>query len=122
MFPINQQLADFRPFVFNTFMERILVPEVGKLLIMEDKGLEGSGGAVEAVSIMRQSSRYGVAMFPEANDIGEESDDGVCPLSLNAPGSRAYDPGLSIICLRGLILVIMVSVTPLHTLFSLVHF
>ncbi|THU98011.1 hypothetical protein K435DRAFT_661700, partial [Dendrothele bispora CBS 962.96] len=76
MFPINQQLADFRPLVFNTFMERILVPEVSKLLIMEDKGLEGSGGAVEAVSVMRQSSRYGVAMFPEANDIGEESDGG----------------------------------------------
>ncbi|ESK87391.1 proteophosphoglycan ppg4 [Moniliophthora roreri MCA 2997] len=54
------------------FIQRVLVPEVGVRLIMEDKKLIGGAGAREAVQILRDSSKYGVAMFPE--DGGEWDD------------------------------------------------
>ncbi|EEB94317.1 hypothetical protein MPER_06885, partial [Moniliophthora perniciosa FA553] len=47
------------------FIQRVLVPEVGVRLIMEDKKLVGGAGTREAVQILRDSSKYGVAMFPE---------------------------------------------------------
>jgi hypothetical protein len=54
------------------FIQRILVPEVGVRLIMEDKNLTGNGGAEKALAILRESANYGVAMFPE--DGGEWGD------------------------------------------------
>jgi RTC4-like domain len=53
------------PLTVNEFIQRILVPEVGVRLIMEDQGLEGEEGMETAVCILRESANYGVAMFPE---------------------------------------------------------
>ena len=59
------------PLTSNEFILRILVPEVALRLIMEDRGLEGNDGMHEALIVLRESSTYGVAMFPE--DGGEGS-------------------------------------------------
>jgi hypothetical protein len=42
------------------FIRRILVPQVGHLLIQQDLGLSKE----DALATMRKSARYGVAMFP----------------------------------------------------------
>ena len=66
------------PLTSNEFVLRILVPEVALRLIMEDRDL----GIHEALIVLRESSAYGVAMFPE--DGGEGStgkkrrDDAMC--------------------------------------------
>jgi len=52
------------PLTANEFVQRILVPEVALHLIMEDKGF-GDEDMKEALTILRDSSAYGVAMFPE---------------------------------------------------------
>jgi hypothetical protein len=52
------------PLTANEFVQRILVPEVALHLIMEDKGF-GDEDMKEALTILRESSAYGVAMFPE---------------------------------------------------------
>ncbi|GLB43350.1 putative RTC4-like domain containing protein [Lyophyllum shimeji] len=59
------------PLTPNEFVQRILVPEVGVRLIMEDMGLDESK-VEEAVRILRESANYGVAMFPV--DEGDEGD------------------------------------------------
>ncbi|KAF5353154.1 hypothetical protein D9758_008719 [Tetrapyrgos nigripes] len=64
--------VDIAPLDLKTFIERVLAPEVSMRLIMEDKGLTGYSGMREAVKILRESSAYGVAMFPE--DGGEWGD------------------------------------------------
>ncbi|KAJ3789794.1 RTC4-like domain-containing protein, partial [Lentinula aff. detonsa] len=51
------------------FINRVLLPEVALRLIMEDKLLSGSSGARKSLEILRDSTTYGVAMFPE--DTGE---------------------------------------------------
>lgn len=71
-------LAQFRPELVSPltpkeFMQRVLVPEVGVRLIMEDKGLKGQKGKDMALKILRESTSYGVAMFPEG---GNEWEDG----------------------------------------------
>lgn len=53
------------PLTSNEFILRILVPEVALRLIMEDRDLEGDDGIHEALIVLRESSTYGVAMFPE---------------------------------------------------------
>ncbi|KAG5643883.1 hypothetical protein DXG03_009513 [Asterophora parasitica] len=60
------------PLTANEFVQRILVPEVGVQLIMEDMGMEESQVG-DAVKVLRESANYGVAMFPA--DEGEEGDD-----------------------------------------------
>ncbi|THU88279.1 hypothetical protein K435DRAFT_607917, partial [Dendrothele bispora CBS 962.96] len=68
MFPDDSTcalFADVKPFDFQIFLDRILVPEVGKLLTMQDQGLYGLNGATEAVKIMRESSKYGALMFSD---------------------------------------------------------
>lgn len=52
------------PLTANEFVQRILVPEVALRLIMEDKGFSDED-MKEALTILRESSAYGVAMFPE---------------------------------------------------------
>ncbi|KIK61932.1 hypothetical protein GYMLUDRAFT_42359 [Collybiopsis luxurians FD-317 M1] len=64
------------------FIDRILLPEVAVRLIMEDKSLYGVSGARKALEILRESTTYGVAMFPE--DTGERG---------NAESSRAKKTG-----------------------------
>jgi RTC4-like domain len=59
------------PLTSNEFISRILVPEVALRLIMEDRDLEGNDGMQEALIVLRESSIYGVAMFPEDGGEGK---------------------------------------------------
>ncbi|KAF9460531.1 RTC4-like domain-containing protein [Collybia nuda] len=63
--PTSIDPSHVAPLTPNEFLQRILVPEVGVRLIMEDKGLFGNDGVNSAVQILRDSASYGVAMFPE---------------------------------------------------------
>ncbi len=66
MFPLAEMNpALVAPLTTNEFVQRILVPEVALHLIMEDKRLTGGDGMKSALAILRDSSAYGVAMFPE---------------------------------------------------------
>ncbi|KAF5362164.1 hypothetical protein D9756_002656 [Leucocoprinus leucothites] len=70
MFPLDSfDLKLIKPFTANDFIQRVLVPEVALRLIMEDRGLKGLIGAETALPILRESTTYGVTMFPE--DSGE---------------------------------------------------
>lgn len=82
--PTTFDEATIAPLSVNVFVQRILVPEVGVRLIMEDNGFKGDSGAKKAVKILRDSASYGVAMFPEddgewgsrnASHNGKEGDD-----------------------------------------------
>lgn len=53
------------PLTSGEFIQRILVPEVGVRLIMEDMGLKGAEGMKQGIKVLRESANYGVAMFPE---------------------------------------------------------
>ena len=66
MFPLAEMNpALVAPLTTNEFVQRILVPEVALHLIMEDKRLTWGDGMKTALAILRDSSAYGVAMFPE---------------------------------------------------------
>ncbi|KAF9485536.1 hypothetical protein BDN70DRAFT_795754, partial [Pholiota conissans] len=66
MFPLDEMdPAPILPLTANEFVQRVLVPEVALHLIMEDKKLSGDVGVKKALKILRDSSAYGVAMFPE---------------------------------------------------------
>ncbi|KAG5636682.1 hypothetical protein H0H81_007212 [Sphagnurus paluster] len=51
------------PLTANEFVQRILVPEVGVRLVMDDMDLD-EARVDEAVRIMRESATYGAQMFP----------------------------------------------------------
>ncbi|KAK0457879.1 RTC4-like domain-containing protein [Desarmillaria tabescens] len=62
------------PLTPNEFTQRILVPEVAVRLIRQDMDVSPS----KALKILRESSSYGVAMFPEDDSgWGEKKDDDV---------------------------------------------
>ncbi|KAJ7496832.1 RTC4-like domain-containing protein [Mycena latifolia] len=68
MFPlttIDPDLVD--PLTPNEFIQRILVPEVGMRLVIEDMDLDVADRSdkKQAVAVLRESASYGVAMFPE---------------------------------------------------------
>ncbi|KAJ7655395.1 RTC4-like domain-containing protein, partial [Mycena rosella] len=68
MFPlatIDPVLVD--PLTPNEFVQRILVPEVGMRLVIQDLGVdvEDRKERKHAVKVLRESASYGVAMFPE---------------------------------------------------------
>jgi hypothetical protein len=87
LFPPSELDPDLiSPLTSNEFIQRILVPEVAVRLIKEDQNLEGDVGTIEALQILRESSAYGVAMFPE--DSGESA--GVGP-SRGSRGQRRED-------------------------------
>ena len=87
LFPPSELDSDLvSPLTSNEFIQRILVPEVAVRLIKEDQNLEGDVGTNEALQILRESSAYGVAMFPE--DSGESA--GVGP-SRGSRGQRRED-------------------------------
>lgn len=66
MFPPSSMDASLiAPLTANEFIEKILVPEVALRLIIEDRKLKGEEGKQEALTILRESSSYGVFMFPE---------------------------------------------------------
>ncbi|KIM44795.1 hypothetical protein M413DRAFT_362806 [Hebeloma cylindrosporum] len=62
--PASMDPNSIAPLTANEFVQRILVPEVALHLIMEDKGFSDED-MQEALTILRESSAYGVAMFPE---------------------------------------------------------
>ncbi|KAJ7030051.1 RTC4-like domain-containing protein [Mycena alexandri] len=65
LFPETSVNLDFlHPFDRRDFIGRILVPEVGMRLIMEDLSLDN---AAAAVKVLRASASYGVGMFPADN-------------------------------------------------------
>ncbi|KAG6873027.1 hypothetical protein C0992_009157, partial [Termitomyces sp. T32_za158] len=61
------------PLTASEFLQRILVPEIGVRLIMQDMDLDESQ-MKDAVRILRESANYGVCMFPVDE---EEEDEGV---------------------------------------------
>ena len=66
MFPLSSfDATRILPLTSNEFILRILVPEVALRLIMEDRELDGDDGMHQALIVLRESSTYGVAMFPE---------------------------------------------------------
>ncbi|EAU90075.2 hypothetical protein CC1G_08348 [Coprinopsis cinerea okayama7 len=75
MFPPSSfDLDSISPLSPEEFTQKILVPEVGLRLIMEDRNLHGPAGEKSALQILRESSAYGVAMFPaDAGDEGVET-------------------------------------------------
>ena len=79
--PTSFDPARIWPLTSNEFVLRILVPEVALRLIMEDRYLRGNDGMHQALIVLRESSAYGVAMFPEdAGELGagkQRDDDGM---------------------------------------------
>ncbi|KAF7297965.1 RTC4 domain-containing protein [Mycena chlorophos] len=78
MFPLTEiepQLVN--PLTPNEFIQRILVPEVGMRLVMQDMDLdiEDSADKKQAVAVLQDSATYGVAMFPD--DSGRNNGDDV---------------------------------------------
>ncbi|KAJ7655731.1 RTC4-like domain-containing protein [Mycena polygramma] len=68
MFPLTAIDPDLvSPLTPNEFIQRILVPEVGMRLVIEDMELnpETKSDKKRAVAVLRESASYGVAMFPE---------------------------------------------------------
>jgi RTC4-like domain len=63
--PASFDPARISPLTSNEFVLRILVPEVALRLIMEDRDQEGNDEMHQALVVLRESSAYGVAMFPE---------------------------------------------------------
>jgi hypothetical protein len=71
MFPLESfDPQQIKPFTANDFIQRILIPEVALQLIMEDRGLKGFIGAETALQVLRDSTAYGAAMFPEDDSEG----------------------------------------------------
>lgn len=56
-----------KPLTLRDFIGRILVPEVGMRLIMQDMGLEDDNpvSKQKAIGVLRASAKYGVSMFED---------------------------------------------------------
>ncbi|KAF8625035.1 hypothetical protein AX17_006949 [Amanita inopinata Kibby_2008] len=66
LFPPTSFNPEFiAPLTSREFVQRVLVPEVAVRLIVEDKNLKSAERFEQAVSILRDSSSFGVAMFPD---------------------------------------------------------
>ncbi|KAF8629092.1 hypothetical protein AX15_003583 [Amanita polypyramis BW_CC] len=66
LFPPTSCNLDFTvPLTPEHFVQRVLVPEVAARLIQEDMDLYGDSGLSKALQVLRDSSKYGVAMFPD---------------------------------------------------------
>ncbi|PPR01464.1 hypothetical protein CVT24_001868 [Panaeolus cyanescens] len=77
--PDSVDPAVFTPLTANEFVQRVLVPEVAVRLIMDDQFLDGDEGMQKAIIILRESSAYGAAMFPDDSaDAGKKkAEDGL---------------------------------------------
>ncbi|KAF8177322.1 RTC4-like domain-containing protein [Mycena galopus ATCC 62051] len=59
-----------QPLGLREFIGRILVPEVGMRLVMEDMGWESDdAGKQKAIAILRASASYGTSMFPDDDSL-----------------------------------------------------
>nr|GAT56195.1 predicted protein [Mycena chlorophos] len=80
MFPLTEiQPQLVNPLTPNEFIQRILVPEVGMRLVMQDMDLdiEDSADKKQAVAVLQNSATYGVAMFPDDSGSGRNNGDDV---------------------------------------------
>ncbi|KAJ2929474.1 hypothetical protein H1R20_g7620, partial [Candolleomyces eurysporus] len=84
--PASIQAQAIAPLGAEEFLQRILIPEAALRLIMEDKGLKGSSGRQTALQVLRESSSYGVAMFPA---------DGTDPMGGGGRKSTKNEEGLT---------------------------
>ncbi|KAJ7178387.1 RTC4-like domain-containing protein, partial [Mycena crocata] len=78
MFPFSTNHANLvQPLSWCDFIGSVLLPEVGMRLIMEDMSLDvGSEEAKNiAVSVMRESTTYGVGMFAAGDNDSDEEED-----------------------------------------------
>ncbi|KAL1733332.1 RTC4-like domain-containing protein [Schizophyllum commune] len=67
MFPMDLIDPDkVFPLSPSEFLQRVLLPEAGLRLIEEDRGR----GAADALRALRESAKYGVAMFPDDSGVG----------------------------------------------------
>lgn len=62
--PTSIDVESIAPLGAEEFLQRVLFPEVALRLVMEDQRLKGNSGRREALKILRDSSVYGVVMFP----------------------------------------------------------
>ncbi|KAG6832120.1 hypothetical protein H0H87_002633 [Tephrocybe sp. NHM501043] len=72
--PVSIDPTTVSPLTASEFLQRILVPEIGARLIMQDMHMDGTE-MDEAVKILRESATYGVAMFPADDGEGYDRDD-----------------------------------------------
>ncbi|KAJ7169094.1 restriction of telomere capping protein 4 [Mycena crocata] len=78
MFPFSTNHANLvQPLSWCDFIASVLLPAVGMCLIMEDMSLDvGSEEAKNiAVSVMRESTTYGVGMFAAGDNDSDEEED-----------------------------------------------
>ncbi|KAF9038233.1 RTC4-like domain-containing protein [Panaeolus papilionaceus] len=76
--PDSVDPAVFMPLTANEFVQRVLVPEVAVRLVMEDQSLSGEAGMKTALTVLRESSSYGAAMFPDDSaEAGKKKDVGL---------------------------------------------
>lgn len=68
--PASFDLESISPLTATDFIQRVLIPEVGAALICEDLNKSKK----DAIKILRESTQYGVAMFPDLDHggVGEE--------------------------------------------------
>ncbi|KAM6496813.1 RTC4-like domain containing protein, partial [Amanita muscaria] len=67
--PTSCDVGFANPLTPEQFVQRVLVPEVALRLIQEDMDLRGPTHIAKALQVLRDSSKYGVAMFPDdSND------------------------------------------------------
>ncbi|CAK5282348.1 unnamed protein product [Mycena citricolor] len=93
-FPLDSINPDLvLPLTPRDFMQRILIPEVGMRLVIEDMNMDvdDADDRATAVQVLRDSASYGVAMFPEdggewgkssMSQVVDENDLGVADLML----------------------------------------
>ncbi|KAK2465689.1 hypothetical protein APHAL10511_002233 [Amanita phalloides] len=73
--PTSCQLDFIEPLTPKQFVQRVLVPEVAIRLIQEDMGLNGASSLSEAIQVLQDSSKFGVAMFPDDSAEKDDMDD-----------------------------------------------
>ncbi|TFK69325.1 hypothetical protein BDN72DRAFT_619972 [Pluteus cervinus] len=84
MFPLSSFDSSLvTPLTPKEFIQRILVPEVGVRLIMQDQQLFGDSGREDALQVLRDSTTYGVAMFPEGGSEWGDNHTGSSSRALN---------------------------------------
>ncbi|THV02939.1 hypothetical protein K435DRAFT_617308, partial [Dendrothele bispora CBS 962.96] len=62
---IEKHLDNIAPLDPQSFFKWVLAPEVALRLITTDRNLSGASGMQEGLKVMRASSSYGAAMFPD---------------------------------------------------------
>jgi len=72
LYPGYEYPVEVSPIPPLLFLEAVLVPEIGTMLIQQDLNLSRD----EALRVREQSSAYGMAVFAEPDEDGDEDDAG----------------------------------------------